>query len=133
MDDGGTWTTCCTVFDVEPATAAFPPYTAVMAWLPSPRLDVVNEADPLASVTVASGLLPSLNVTEPVGVPALDVTVAVNVTGCPGADGLAELVRDVVEDARTTVSVAGAEVEPLKEAFDANTAVIECVPAGSPL
>jgi hypothetical protein len=42
-------------------------------------------------------VVPSLKVTEPVGVPpAADATVAVNVTACPKVEGFTEDVRDVV-------------------------------------
>ncbi len=41
-------------------------------------------------------VVPSKNVTEPVGVPAVAVTVAVNVTDCPRFDGLRDDVSVVV-------------------------------------
>src|SRR5689334_3580359 len=48
-------------------------------------------ADPAASVVPPhSGLVPSRNVTVPVGAPAEPVTLAVNVTACPNAEGFAE-------------------------------------------
>src|SRR5204862_2605161 len=41
---------------------------------------------------------PSMNVTVPVGLPAPDVTVAVNFTCCPNVDGSGELVRAVADE-----------------------------------
>jgi metal-sulfur cluster biosynthetic enzyme len=40
--------------------------------------------------------VPSLKVTVPVGVKPVQAMVAVKVTGCPAADGLAEEVRETV-------------------------------------
>lgn len=40
-------------------------------------------------------MVPSLNVTVPVGVPDPDDTVAVNVTDCPKLDGFKEEAREV--------------------------------------
>jgi hypothetical protein len=51
---------------------------------------------PASSGAVPSVVVPFLNVTEPVGVPPLLVTVAVNVTGDPYGAGLAEDVSAVV-------------------------------------
>lgn len=65
-----------------------------MVWLPMLKDDVVNEACPVGSSwTVANTVVPSLNVTEPVGVPGaafVAVTVAVNMTDCPKLDGLTD-------------------------------------------
>jgi len=47
----------------------------------------VYAAVPLFSVAVPIAVDPILNVTVPVGVPLLDVTVAENVTACPTTDG----------------------------------------------
>jgi hypothetical protein len=58
---------------------------------------VVNVAAPEPfNVPVPIVVAPSLNVTVPVGVPELPVTVAVNVTGEPTAAGFALEVRVVV-------------------------------------
>src|ERR671925_426462 len=54
---------------------------------------VLYVAFPELSDTVAKELVPSLKVTEPVGVPApgdTAVTAAVNVTDCPKVDGFVE-------------------------------------------
>ena len=50
---------------------------------------------------------PSVNVTAPDGIPFVEVTVAVNVTDCPGVDGL------------------GAEVTAVEVALE-----VACVPGG---
>jgi len=55
--------------------------------------DVVKEALPLASETLPSVVVPSLNVTVPVGVSAVvavGTTVAVNVTAWPYIDGFSD-------------------------------------------
>lgn len=52
-------------------------------------------ATPLLSVCAASVVEPSLNVTEPVGTPRVDFTVAVNVTVCPEFAGLSDEVIEV--------------------------------------
>jgi hypothetical protein len=68
-----------------------PPYTAVIEWDPTDKVDVENVAWPPLSVPVPSVVAPSLNVTVPVGVPLPEpdaATVAVNVTDCPNTDGL---------------------------------------------
>jgi hypothetical protein len=64
---------------------------------PAARLEVVNAAFPALSATVASTTVPSLKVTDPVGVPVVeDFTVEVKVTADPCFDGLREEVT--VED-----------------------------------
>ncbi len=52
--------------------------------------DALKLAVPLASETLPSDAAPSMNVTDPVGVPdpgALAATVAMNVADCPNTDG----------------------------------------------
>ena len=52
--------------------------------MPTDKVNVANEAEPDASVSAPSCVLPSMNVTVPVGVwEGLPVTVAVNVTEAP--------------------------------------------------
>jgi hypothetical protein len=71
-----------------------------MVWLPTASGEAVAivAVPPLLSVAVPICEPPSENVTVPVGVPVPEagLTVAVNVTGCPGADGFADDERDVV-------------------------------------
>ncbi len=58
-----------------------------MVWLPSPRVVEAQDAEPAVSETAEhTTAAPSLNVTEPDGVPTLGLTAlarAVNVIGCP--------------------------------------------------
>ena len=54
-----------------PAKSALPPYTAVIECFPSASVDVVSVALPLLSVFVPNTVVPSLNVTDPVGVPVV--------------------------------------------------------------
>jgi hypothetical protein len=70
-----------------------------MRWTPVVRDDVVNVACPEAlSVPMPIVVVPSSNVTVPVGVPVplLGVTVAVKVTDCPNVLGFGDEVRSVV-------------------------------------
>ena len=82
-------------------------YVAVTVWLPRAKLLLENEAwpEPL-SATVASTVVPSRNVTVPVGVPKLEATVAVNVADWPKVDGLRELDTEVVVERAFTVWVS---------------------------
>src|SRR5438093_10167853 len=67
----------------------------------------------LFRVPVPSALGPSLNVTVPVGMPALAVfafTVAVKVTGCPDTEGLAEEVTPEVVPWSVVVVVVDVDV-----------------------
>ena len=55
--------------------------------------DVANVATPELSVALPMTVVPSMKLTDPVGVPepgATADTVAVNVTLCPATDGLAD-------------------------------------------
>ena len=64
-----------------------------------------------------SGVVPSLNVTEPVGAPApgeATATLAVKVTFWPAPDGLTEDVTEVVVAAVLTTCVCVPELLPLK-------------------
>ncbi len=59
-----------------------PAYFAVISHCPNGRVEIVNLATPLLSVTVPKGA-PLLKVTVPVGVPAVELTAAVKVIGLP--------------------------------------------------
>ena len=65
-----------------------------MLWLPSERLQwVAKAATPFTKVWIPRTVVPSRNVTEPVGVPAAGAagdTVAVNVTGSPKSEGFCD-------------------------------------------
>jgi hypothetical protein len=62
------------------------------------------------SAPVPSVVAPSLKVTVPVGVPAVEVAVAVNVTDCPNLLGFSDEVRVVELAAGFTVCVSAVEV-----------------------
>ena len=72
-----------------------PPYVAVIEWLPTASVLDVNVAAPDATDAVPSVVLPSLNVTVPVGL--LPLTVAVNVTGWLNGARVVEAMSVVVE------------------------------------
>jgi hypothetical protein len=124
------FTTCCTVFDVDPAqsSVSLGANAAVTEWFPANRSDVVNLATPDSIAAVSSAVLPSLNVTVPAVQAAADeVTVAVNVTDWPKVDGLADELSDVAVLALFTSSDRASDVEPVHEAVSdgANAAMIE--------
>ncbi len=93
---------------------ASPPYCAVMLCETTPSVFMDKVATPVLSVAVPSRVLPSRNVTMPVGVPvagATGVTVAVNVTIWPDTLGLALLVNVVAVFALFTTCVRPVEVD----------------------
>jgi hypothetical protein len=68
-----------------------------MEWDVTDRMEVVRVAWPLPSkVAVPRLVAPSKNSTVPVGVPVLELTVAVNVTDCPKTEGFADEARLVL-------------------------------------
>ena len=69
---------------------------------------------PLLSVPVPSVVELSLKVTVPVGVPPLDVTVAVKVTDWPDVDGFLDEATEVEVVATLTVCVSADDVLPRK-------------------
>lgn len=78
------WTVCVITLEVLAPKLLSPPYAAVIGCAPAVSVEVMKVAMPLPfNVPAPMELLPSLNVTLPVGVPCVDVTVAVNVTLCP--------------------------------------------------
>jgi hypothetical protein len=102
---------------------------AVIERVPADTLVVLNAATPLLSAFDPSVTVPSLNVTPPVGVPAVEVTLTVNVTDCPYVDGFSdEIIAEVVVAALFTVCVRIGDVLPVKFVSPAYTAVIECEP-----
>src|ERR1051326_2182123 len=78
-----TWESLAPLF----AHPVLPVKFAVITWVPTASAAVVNDAWPLATGT-ADAVAPSWKVTVPLGVPAAELTVAVNVTLCPNTDGL---------------------------------------------
>src|SRR5207245_2538226 len=98
------FTVCVRTEDVPPVYVVSPPYTAVMLCGPAASVDA--EWVPLLapfSLPVPSVNVPSLNVTVPVGVPPVLVTVAVNVTDWPTFEGFVLEATAVVVVARLTV------------------------------
>ena len=73
-------TTWFTTEDVLFAEAASPRYCAVIGCAPTASVDFVSLATPPFNLTDPIPIVPSLNVTLPVGVCPADVTVAVKVT-----------------------------------------------------
>jgi hypothetical protein len=95
-----------TTFDVLPPKFESPAYTAVIELEPTGSVEVVKVAEPPLNAPVPIDVVPFINVTvSPLGgMPELEVTVAVNVTACPNADGFCEDERVVVvvsDDVRT--------------------------------
>jgi hypothetical protein len=82
---------------VLPVFVLSPLYSAVIEWLPFASDDVLKTAVPAElRFTVVSFLLPSLNVTEPVGAPAApEVTVAMKVTVWFFTEGFTDEARAV--------------------------------------
>jgi hypothetical protein len=79
--------------------------------VPLGRVEVVTVATPDAfSVAVPTVVVPLRNVTVPVGIPAVEATVAVNVTACPAVDGFGVEVRTKVVVAFVTVKASAGEV-----------------------
>ena len=87
-------------------------YTAVMLCAFTASAEGVNVACPVPSrVPVPIVVVPSLKLTEPVGMPEYSgITVAVNVTEAFRIDGFAEEVTAAVVAACVTVSVPGVYV-----------------------
>src|SRR5215467_1631028 len=80
---GGAFTTCVNA-PLLPPKFASPPYCADIEWEPTASADVGNCACPFApNATCPSCVVPSRNVTVPVGVPVVcEVTVAVKAKDC---------------------------------------------------
>ena len=105
-------------------------YVAVIVSIPDVNDDVVSVATPPLRAAVPNTLVPDLKVTDPAGIPEVDdVTVAVNVTGCPVDDGFCDDVSAVLVAAFAITSEAGDDVLAEFIASPLYTAVIKCVPA----
>jgi hypothetical protein len=79
-------TTCFTTFDVLPGRLESPPYTALIALVPTGNVDVIKLAEPPLNVPVPKTVVPFMNeMISPSGggTPRLEVTVAVKATVCP--------------------------------------------------
>jgi hypothetical protein len=86
--------------------------------VPAARDVVLNVACPETfSVPVPRVMVPSLNITEPVGTPPLELTVAVKVTDWPSTDGFSDEAIVALVAARFTVCAKGTEVLAAKLEF----------------
>ena len=101
--------------------------------VPTNSVDVAKVATALpCNVPVPSTVVPSRNVTVPVGVLEVpDVIVALNVTAAPLEAEAAELTNAAVVAVFAMASVNTAEALPAKVALPEYLAVIECVPTVS--
>jgi hypothetical protein len=77
---------------------------------PAGKADVVRLALPPARLTVPSIAVPAVNVTVPTGTAVGELTVALNFTRCPTADGFWEEVTVVVDVAWLTNWLSVADV-----------------------
>jgi hypothetical protein len=78
----------------------------------------VNDAEPLTRSFVPSTVLPSLNVTSPVGAPAVrgyPVTVAEKVKGCPKTAGFWEELNATTEPPSTDCARGADEADAKEE------------------
>ena len=96
---------------------------------PPERVAVLKTATPPLRLRLPIVIPSDMNVTVPPGVPAPEVTVAVNVTDCPTPEGFSELARVVVVPALVTVSGSSADVLLAKVASPGYVALIGSVPA----
>jgi len=84
-----------------------------MEWVATVNAVVAKVATPADSVPVPNVVVPSLNVTVPVGAAPVDgVTVAVKVTDAPEVDGFKDDFRAVVVGDGLTTWINGAETLP---------------------
>src|SRR5580704_12519358 len=91
------FTTSDIAADVLAASFASPPYTAVIAWVPTDNVELVRVAAPLLNVCVPKVAPAFLNVTVPVGTfPEAEVTVTEKAIDCPKLVGSALAVSVVV-------------------------------------
>ena len=87
---------------------------------------IVNAACPPESVTIPRVAAPSVNVTDPVGVPLEPLTPAVKVTDCPIVLGFTDDERVVVVEVGVTLWINADDVLLLKFVSPPYAAVIEC-------
>ncbi len=100
-----------------------------MLCVPSGNADVLKVACPLDNGTVLPRFEPSdLNCTLPVGVPPLELTVAVNMTVCPSGITVDDDVSSTVESAAVTTCEMMADVLIVKPPSPLSVPVMGCVP-----
>src|SRR5450755_4650419 len=119
----------CVTLDDAPLKPESPEYAAVIVWTPTTSELVVIEADPEVRPTVANVVLPSVNVTVPVGNPLLDAMTVVKVTLCPNADVEADDDTAANAAARATSCVSD-DVLAVKDASPPYVALMLCEPTG---
>jgi hypothetical protein len=128
--DDALFTVCAGPTPVEALKFVSPTYVPWIECVPTPRLDTVAVALPIAlSTPVARVRVPSRNVTVPVGVPEpgeFADTVIVNVTGCPNMDGFTDVVIVMVVASWLMVCDSVALVLLPKFASPLYVAVIGC-------
>jgi hypothetical protein len=90
-------TDCMKIGEVLGEKVASPLYVAWSVVLPGGNVEVVKDAFALPfRDAVPRRVNPKRKLTVPLGVPAVvDVTVAVNVTGCPNVEGFCDDAREV--------------------------------------
>jgi hypothetical protein len=78
-------------------------YTAVIAFFPTGNAEVVKLAEPSFNAPGPSSVVPFINetVSPSGGIPALELTAAVNVTPSPEVDGFSEEVSVIVVEVST--------------------------------
>src|SRR6266404_4332596 len=93
---------------VLPKKFPSPAYSAVMAWRPWDKEELIKRPRPLARLTGRPSAEPSaLNCTVPVGIPApgaTALTIAARTRFEPVVEGLAEHARVAAEEAAVTVN-----------------------------
>src|SRR4030081_1640219 len=101
-----------------------------MLWVPAVKVEVFRIAVPPLSATVASVVVPSLNVTRsPFGIaPKVELTVEVNVTVCPNLEGFRLEATVVLLGYLLTTCVSTGEGLPVLFASPTYVAVIERFP-----
>src|SRR5579863_8130619 len=83
---------CCAIGLLDSARKLVSPaYAATMVCGPAASDAMVSEATPFTSLPVPMGVVPSRNVTVPLGALTFEETVAVRVVGFLSRTGLAEL------------------------------------------
>ena len=118
-----------TTADVTGLQLSSPLYTAVIEWLPTESVVLVNDALPPLTGTVPSNAAPSRNCTLPVA--AAGKRVAVNTTDCPAVAGLSDDTSEIDVGALFTVCVTGGEVLAPYPAFGLYAAESVWLPTAS--
>jgi hypothetical protein len=129
------FTTSFSAFEVDGPKLAVPAYTAVIASVPAPSVEVVSVAvllnPPLAaSVALPSSVVPFINATDPVGTAVLPVIVAVSPNDWPAIAGLKAEATVAVVVAAPTTWLNTPEIVGPKLPAPGYAAVMESLPTG---